>query len=510
MKKSSIVKSTAIVTVMALATKFIGFLRDWLIVNKFGANYYTDAYKIAASIPDTIFVIIGLAISTAFLPLLSRIKVKKSTDEMHKFANNIINILLIISLVIFFTAVFFPDKIVAVLTDGKKTNPETIRIAISLTKITLFNILFLSINACFNALLQVHEDFIIPSILGLFFNMPIILYLLIFKDFNVYGLTIANVIGNALRVLVQIPSLWTHGYRYKFFIDLRDRDVHKMIMLIIPVVIGAGANSINMVVDKKLASGLANGAVTTLDNAQLLITFINTAVTTSITNVIYPVLANRINEGKYKEFLELLSKTLIYLGIFLVPISIGTAIYSEKVIRFVFGSAYNTEEAIYLASSALLGYSLGILFTGVRDMLNSTLFSMGKTKVTAFNGVLGVIVNILLSVILSKKIGIIGISLASSIAMILTSLFLLISIVKLQGKLNLKSLAAKMLKILIAGGVMAAAVLFVYKKSLGFNVFLQLVFGGGTGAVIYFIVIYLLRLDEAMEVISMIRKKINV
>lgn len=510
MKKSSIIKSTAIVTVMALMTKVIGFFRDWLIVYKFGADVQTDAYKIAASIPDTIFVIIGLAISTAFLPILSRIKVKRNTDEMHKFANNIINSLLIISLAIFCAASFFPDKIVSVLTDGGNTNPETIKIAIELTRITLFNILFLSVNACFTALLQVHEDFVIPSILGLFFNVPIILYLLIFRDFNVYGLTIANVIGNLLRVAVQVPSLKKHGYKYKFFIDLNDRDVHKMIILILPVVIGAGANSINMVVDKKIASGLATGAVTTLDNAQLLITFINTAVTTSITNVIYPILANRINEGRHKEFLDLLSKTLIYLGIFLVPISIGAAIYSREIIEFVYGKAYSSEEIIMLAASALLGYSLGIFFTGIRDLLNSTLFSMGKTKVTAFNGIIGVVVNITFSIILSRRIGIMGVSLASSISMMATSLLLLISIVKLQGKLDIKPLFIKMSKVLIAGGIMAIVVFFVYKKALSFNVMLQLLLGGSVGAVVYFISIYLLKLDEVMEVVNMIRKKINV
>ena len=70
------------------------FFRDILIANNFGATVYTDAYKISASIPDTIFMIIGLAISTSFLPMLSRVKVKKGKTEMYKFANNIINILL--------------------------------------------------------------------------------------------------------------------------------------------------------------------------------------------------------------------------------------------------------------------------------------------------------------------------------------------------------------------------------------------------------------------------------
>ena len=57
----------------------------------------------------------------------------------------------------------------------------------------------------YTAMLQVCEDFVIPSILGMFFNAPMIIYLLFFNDISIVGLTIANVIGNFLRVVVQIP-----------------------------------------------------------------------------------------------------------------------------------------------------------------------------------------------------------------------------------------------------------------------------------------------------------------
>ena len=89
-------------------------------------------------------------------------------------------------------------------------------LAISLTRISLINLLFMSVNVCFLSMLQVCEDFVIPSILGMFFNAPIILYLIIFKDVNILGVTIANVIGNILRVVVQIPSLYRQGYNIKF------------------------------------------------------------------------------------------------------------------------------------------------------------------------------------------------------------------------------------------------------------------------------------------------------
>lgn len=505
MSKGSLIKSTAIVTVIAMLSKFIGMFRDILISNNFGATAYNDAYKISAAIPDMIFMVIGLAISTSFLPTLSRIRVNDGIDEMHKFANNIINILFIISLIIFGVSSLFPEKIVYLL--AKNATTETISIAVSLTRIILVNLIFLSVNACFTTLLQVHEDFVIPSILGLFFNLPMIIYLLLFKDYNIYGLTIANVIGNFFRIIVQIPSLRKHGFRYKFFINIRDERVRRILILIIPVVIGAGANSLNLVVDKSIATGLGEGQVTNLDIAQLFVSFINSMVTTSITAVIYPVLANRLSEGKHKEFTNILSKTIIYLAIVLIPITAGMIIYGGDALRVVFVHGNYTEYAASFATLALLGYTIGIFFTGLRDLLNSTLFSMGYTKITAKNGCIGVFINIVLSISLSKRYGIVGISIAASIAMMVTSILLLINIVKLEGKLDLKDLLSKISKVIIATLAMVCILIVINLIFVNINNILSIIIGGTVGIISYFVAINIFKLEEVSEILSLLKLK---
>ena len=60
---------------------------------------------------------------------------------MHKFANNIINILFIISLIIFIVASFFPEEIVKLLANG--LDEETLKLASELARISLLNIIFL-------------------------------------------------------------------------------------------------------------------------------------------------------------------------------------------------------------------------------------------------------------------------------------------------------------------------------------------------------------------------------
>lgn len=455
--ESSLIKSTFIIMIVSVIGRAVGFIRDMLIAQGFGAGMYTDAYNIAVTIPETIFTLIGLAISTAFLPMLSKIRAKNGKKEMYDFANNVINILFMVSMLFFVVSSIFSEAIVHILADG--FSQEALILATRLTRITLLNILFLSINACFTSLLQVNEDFVIPSILGLFFNLPMIVYLLIFKSYDIVGLTIANVIGNFLRVAVQLPSLFSHGYRFKFFINIKDKRIHEILILIIPVVIGAGANSLNMIIDKKIASSLSVGSISALDYGQKLIVFINAIITTSIINVVYPIMANMRNNGDENGFIETVKKSIIYLAILLIPITVGILIFGREIVQIVYGRGQFDEYAVKLTSLALVGYGFGVFFTGMRDVLNSTLFSIGKTKITTFNGIVGVVFNILFNIILSKYFGIFGIAIASVISMIITSLLLFRSFIKIEHNFKVGDLISKVLVISLNSIIMGLVIL---------------------------------------------------
>ena len=507
-KESSLIKSTFIIMIVSVISRAVGFIRDMLIANGFGAGMYTDAYNIAVTIPETIFTLIGLAISTAFLPMLSKVRAKKGKEEMYNFANNVINILFIVSLLFFIISSIFSKEIVSILASG--FSDEALTLATKLTKITLLNLLFLSINACFTSLLQVNEDFIIPSILGLFFNLPMIIYLLIFGKNDIVGLTIANVIGNFLRVIVQVPSLLNHGYKFKFFINLKDKRLHEILILILPVIIGAGSNSLNMIVDKKIASSLSVGSISALDYGQKLIIFINTIITTSISSVAYPIMANMRNSGDNRGFTEILKKSIIYLAILLIPITVGILIFSRDIVQIVYGRGQFDEYAVKLTTSALVGYGFGIFFTGMRDILNSTLFSMGKTRITTFNGLIGVICNILLNIVLSKYFGVFGIAISSVVSMIITSILLFRSIAKLENTFEVKDVFSKILIIILNSIIMGVIIIGVIKIIENrVNTIVLLGFGTFIGMIVYFGLGYMFKIQEVIEVKNMFFNKIK-
>ena len=92
MSGKKLFKATFVLMVVTIISKGIGFFRDALVVSTFGGGGTTDAYQIAVSVPDTIYAIIGLAISTTFIPALSKAFHKDGNKGMYNLANNIISI----------------------------------------------------------------------------------------------------------------------------------------------------------------------------------------------------------------------------------------------------------------------------------------------------------------------------------------------------------------------------------------------------------------------------------
>ncbi|MEG0295425.1 MAG: murein biosynthesis integral membrane protein MurJ [Clostridium sp.] len=507
MSNNKLFKATFVLMVVTIISKGIGLFRDVLVGYNFGTTGVTDAYATAVSVPDTIFAIIGLAISTTFIPALSKAFHKEGNKGMYTLANNIMSILTVISIVVFAFGFIYTEELVSLFASGY--TGEKYELTVFLTRISLFNILLLPINACFSAILQYKEDFIIPGILGLFFNLPIIVYLFIGNPTTVIGLTIANVIGNVFRVVVQIPSLYKHGFKIRPFINLKDERIKCIMLLLIPVIIGAGANSINMIVDRTIASGLVEGSVSSLDYAQKLIVFANSIITMSILTVVYPLMSKKLHEGDLNSFFDHLCKSIRLTAILLLPMMSGLILYRVDIVTAFYGRGQFDSEAIALTSLALIGYAVQLPFLGVRDMLNSSFFSMEKTKITSINSIIGVVINIALSITLSKKFGVAGIAMSTGIAAMVTSFLLFMSLKRMTNGFDVKPTVTSLLKMCIATAIMTIALLVVNPFLSGFTPLIKTIIGATIGAIIYFIVAKILKVTEVEEVVAIIFRKKN-
>jgi len=512
MSKTKMARAASLIMIITVISKGIGFLRDMLVASSFGATYQTDAYNMAITIPEILFAIFSLAITTTFIPILSDTYKNKGKEDMFHFSNNIMNILIVITLGLSVLGWVFSPQLVSFI--APKFTGKTYDLTVVLIKISVINLVFMAINGAYTAVLQTLDDFTSPALVGIIMNLPIIIYILIGAKGGVIGLTIATVMGNFLKVLIQLPWLFKHGYKYELYIDYKDSRIRKLLMLIAPVIIGAGANQLNAIINTNMGSGLPQGSISALNYSGRITDVVIVTFAASIVTVVYPALAREGSAKNYDQFRIYISKAVNNITLIMMPCTVGLIILSIPTITILLKHGVFDDNAVRMTSIALIAYSVGIPFYGVRDVFNRGLYALKDTKTSTINGLIGIGINISLNLILVPVLGLGGLALSTSIAAIACAFLLANSLRKKIGNINGKEIIKTTSKIIVASAVMGIAVYFSYYLLIN-------AIGGGTGLIIgyissilvgiavYFLMLLVLKVEELNVVLGHITSKLK-
>jgi len=170
-----------------------------------------------------------------------------------------------------------------------------------------------------------------------------------------------------------------------------------------------------------------------------------------------------------------------------------------------------------MTASALMFYSLGMVFYGYRDVLNKTFYSLQNTKTPMLNGVLTVLCNIVLNLILVRFMQHNGLALATSLSAMIMTFLLFINLRKRIGGIGGKKLIGAFLKCGIASLIMGIVVYWLdgiaaEYLSLSSTImrFLILTLEIGLGALLYFALVYLFRVEEAKWIVDMAKRRLGI
>jgi putative peptidoglycan lipid II flippase len=495
-----------------LLTKFGGFVREVLLGQEFGTSFETDAYIIALSIPTLIFSTILAAISTSYIPVYTKIKKVEGPTQASNFTGNLL--LIILQLSIFFLVIgeFAAPGLVKLL--GSGLSEEAIELSIFLTRISLIMMITLGIISLLTAYLQAENEFIVPA----FINIPIILIvvmaLLIANLIGITGIMLANILGSIIQIFILAYFIKRKDLKIRLNLNFKDHNIKKILILTGPVLIGTGAQQINLIVDKILAGSQGEGIISALTFGSKVNELFFGLVSVTIATFIFPKLARLVTDNSMGEFNILLKNSLNIVSIIVFPIVFIVLSYSDEIVYLLFERGEFSSNSTSLTAEALFYYSIGMVFFGFRDILNRTFYSMGDTKTPMKNSLITVGCNITLSIILMQIIGFKGIALASSISGIITFFLLMIALRKEVVDFKYSRFFIDQLKVLISSFVMIIAVQFSYNNlsvflgydgqvlellSLGLSTFI--------GIIIYLIALFIFKFNEIRILIESLVKK---
>ena len=145
---------------------------------------------------------------------------------------------------------------------------------------------------------------------------------------------------------------------------------------------------------------------------------------------------------------------------------------------------------------------------GLSSVLSRGFYALQDTKIPMINATIGVAINIVLNLLLSKYMGIGGLALATSISAIVTTVLMFVTLRKKIGPFGLKELIRSFIKISIASLIMGIFAYGSFKLfGLYFSQNLSLVAAITIGALVYALIIYFMKIPEVESTIEAIKKK---
>ena len=512
---SKVAKAAVGLMAATLVAKILGFGRELALASAYGASGVSDAFLVAMNIPAVIFTAIGTSLGTAFIPLYCDVNAKEGQEASIKFTNNVFNIVVIICLLLSVIGAVFTPQIVKIFAFGFKG--ETLRLAVYYTRVMILGLSFLGMSYIMMAYLQVKENFIVPGIMSVPFNIMIILSIVISIKISPALLPWGSLIGLSFQFLIQYPFARKKGYRYKPYIDFKEEHLKRMLWLIAPVLIGVAVTQINTIVDRTIASTLVEGSISALNYATKLNQFVMGMFIVSISSVVYPMLSKLSSENNKEKFNKSIITAVNTVILLVIPISIGAIILANPIVKLLFQRGEFDARATQMTAVALTFYSIGMIGYGLRDILGKVFYSLQDTKTPMINGVMAMILNIILNISFVKftNMQLAGLAFATSISAIFTVSLLFISLGRKIGDFGGKSIVLAMVKSLISGLIMAVVTLFIYNfiaNRLG-NGFIQeaitLAVAVAIGAIVYGLCIIILKVDEVNVILNKVKEKLN-
>ena len=501
-------KTAIIIMIITVISKVFGFFRELVLSYFYGASAISDAYLISLTIPAVIFSFVGTGLSTGFIPMFSQIREKHGDSEANKFTSNIVNILLLISTVLVVIGLIFTEPIVKLFASGFKG--QTLTMAIRFTKLSLVGIYFTGTTYIYSAYLQLNNRFLTPALIGVPYNIIIIIAIAISANQDPLFLILGSVLATASQLFILIPSIKRSGYRHIFKINFKDEHLKNLMIIALPVIIGVSVNQINTLVDRTIASGLVVGGISALNYASRLNGFVQGLIVTPVATVLYPSISKMAANHNIKGLKAAINEAINSIGILIMPITVGAMLFAEPIVKLLFGRGAFDVNAITLTTSALVFYSIGMIGFGLRDILSRAFYSQQDTKTPMINGSIAVIINIVLNIILSRYIGLGGLALATSISAIFSTGLLFVNLRKKIGALGLKKTAITFAKLTFASIAMGVIAWFIYKILLIKTIEeIALIVAIIIGALAYFGIILTLKIDEVDNMIKLIKTRLK-
>jgi putative peptidoglycan lipid II flippase len=499
-------RSTAIFSLATGISRVLGLVREIVASYYFGAAGKINAFTVAFQVPNLFRALVAdFALSPAFVPVFTELLEKGDKRRAWRVASSLFWLVLLILGGLTALFILLAPWIIRPFGDPG----GDFDLAVGLSRVLFPIVALLGVSGIVVGILNSYEEFTVPALTPIFWNLAIIVGLVIgvpradSVDTKLYIYAFSILIGTVIQVLLPLPWLRGRDDRLRVLIDWRDPAVWQVLRLMVPVTIGLGLINFNLVIDSVFASRLIDPelAPTAIDKAFRLYMLPQGMFSVAIATVLFPSLARlaaRHDESGFRDTLALGVRQIAFL---LIPASVVSAVLAEPITRLVYQRGEFEPSQTPVVAGALAAFSAGLFFNGVMLMLNRAFFSLQSNWIPTAVALGNLGLNAALDWAF-YRFGTWGIPLATSVVNLAGTAALIFLIRRRLGRIDFRQIADSVTRILVASAVVGGATYGVWygiDQIVGRSFVGQLLSVGtalAAGVVVYLVACRALRVRE--------------
>lgn len=404
-EKKQILKSASIISLVTIASRILGYVRDQRITLLLGTTLSADSFVLAYRIPNLFRRLVGDGtFSATFIPVFTTFMRDRSPEELWQFANRFFwTVALVLAVVVLFGVIFSPYVIHTFTSPQDKV--EGWDEAIALNRIIFPYLFFLGLAAIGIGILNSFHYFALPSATSVLLNVVIIIFstAAVWHYFQspATSLAVGVLVGGALQFLMLVPQLVRRGMTFDFGLSFTHPAIRDVARVLFPRFFGLGISQINFFVDTYFANSIRmpRGSLTALYVADRVMELMLGGYAIAVATAILPIMSHQAAANNYEGLKKTLTFAVRIVAYITVPAAIGLMALREPIIRMLFQHGRFVAESTRLTARPLLYYAIGLPALACVKLIVPAFYSAKDTKTPVIVALISFFLNISLNIL---------------------------------------------------------------------------------------------------------------
>jgi putative peptidoglycan lipid II flippase len=459
---SKSLKNIGVISFLTVVSRVLGLLRDSVQLAIFGAGEVMSAFTTANIAPNLFRRLLAEgSMTAAFIPTLQEELHARGKEGTFRLVSKVASWLLVITGALALAAM-------AVFSQLRRIYPgldDKWYLAADLTVILFPYLALISLSAAFSATLNVLQRFFEPALSPIWLNLSI-LGALGFAGMHyarspveaIHWLCAGWLLGGFMQMAVPAAVLVYEGWKPRFDLGLSPQ-VREIAHLMTPGIFGTAIYQINFSVSRFLAFSLDDASATYLYAVNRLMEFPIGVFAVAVSTVVYPLIARHAVKGDFAAMAMDFQKGIRMILIINVPAAAGLALLSGPIVDLIFRHGLVTHDAAQRMGLLLAVMAIGLPFFSVVSLMVRAFYAMKDTKTPVRVAMVDFVVNIVASLILIRYLGLFGIVIANTSAIIVQTVLLERALVRRLPQMHFGPLLPSLAKVIASAAVMVGVVL---------------------------------------------------